>query len=227
MAIREAQHLAMSFAAAERELEIAWRNPNHTPIELPPVDVNRILQDYYVLSHPLTFTRAMMWDVEVRKARDPLRYIPAVVQEGTIWDRTFLPNGDEFFLRASRQRLWLTGEVGTILEETHLSHDRQSVIFFGRVQFRTETGERIHRDERQPLFHVEHAVGGTESRPLSLWRIVHLTDGQDQRLHERFARLNDPHSVPEFVEVYIQRDLEIELARREPGPPPDTDSTRE
>jgi hypothetical protein len=37
----------------------------------------------------------------------------------------------------------------------------------------------------QPLFQVEHLVGGTEPRPLNRWRIVHLTDAPG-RLIEGF-----------------------------------------
>ena len=209
----------LDFATAEREFEQAWFNPAYTQIELEPIDVNRVLQESYALTQPLTFTRAMLWDVEVRKARDPQSYIPSVVQEGQIWNRRFLANGEEVFLRASQQRQWLSGQYGTVLEETHVSHDQQRVIFLGRAELPEATGASVHSDERQPLFHVEHAVSGTEARPLNLWRIVHLTHGRDRRLIDRFAALDDAHALPEFIELYIRRDLDIALSRREPAPP--------
>jgi hypothetical protein len=209
----------LDFATAEREFAQAWLNPVYTQIELQPIDVNRVLQEAYALSQPLTFTRAMLWDVEVRKARDPQSYIPSVVREGQIWNRRFLENGEEVFLRASQQRQWLSGQYGMVLEETHVSHDQQRVIFLGRAELPAPTGVPLHSDDRQPLFHVEHAVGGTESGPLNLWRIVHLTHGRDERLIYRFAALDDARALPEFIDLYIRRDLGIALSRREPAPP--------
>jgi hypothetical protein len=193
----------LDVATAEREFARAWLNPAYTQIELKPIDVNRVLREAYTLTQPLTFTRAMLWVVEVRKARDPQSYIPSVVQEGQIWNRRFLENGDEVFLRASRQRQWLSGQYGMVLEETHVSHDQQRVIFLGRAEVPGPTGVSLHSDDRQPLFHVEHAVGGTEAGPLNLWRIVHLTHGRDRRLIDRFAALDDGHTSPEFIELYI------------------------
>jgi hypothetical protein len=106
-----------------------------------------------------------------------------------------------------------------VLEETHVSHDQQRVIFLGRAELLGPTGASLRSDERQPLFHVEHAVGGTEAWPLNLWRIVHLTHGRDRRLIDRFAALDDAHALPEFIELYIRRDEHIELSRRESAPP--------
>ena len=154
----------------------------------------------------------MLWDVEARKARDPLHYIPTVVQEGHSW--AFARVGDkERLLRASQQRQWLTGEVGLVLEEAYLNHTQQRVIFLGAGELRDQDGTLLRSDPRQPLFHDEHAVGGTEERPLNLWRIVHLTDSRDQRLVERFAQIGSAPGLPEFIELYIQRDLQIGLTR--------------
>ena len=86
----------LDFATAEREFARAWLNPAYTQIELEPIKVNGVLREAYTLTQPLTFTRAMLWDIEVRKARDPQSYIPSVVQEGQIWSRRFLANGRRF-----------------------------------------------------------------------------------------------------------------------------------
>ena len=71
------------------EFERAWVDPRNTRFELPPVDVNRVLAEHYLTNQPLTFTRAMLWDTEVRKAWKPDRYIPSVVREGSAraWGR--------------------------------------------------------------------------------------------------------------------------------------------
>jgi len=66
----------------------------------------------------------------------------------------------------------------------------------------------------QPLFHVEHSVGGDESRPLNRWRIVHLTDKVENRLVERFTLMANDVWLPEFIEIYIRSDLNIKLTRQ-------------
>jgi hypothetical protein len=204
------QQQARSFADAEAELNRAWSNPRYTQVTLEPVDVNRVLREHYTLARALTFTRAMLWDVEARKARDPLHYIPTVVQQGHSWG--FQRTGDEErLIRASQQRQWISGEVGLVLELAYLNHRQQRVIFLGVRELRDEDGTLLHSDARQPLFHVEHAVGGTETHPLNLWRAVHLTDGRDERLVERFAQIGSAPGLPEFIELYIRRDLQIGL----------------
>ena len=84
-------------------------NPSNTRVEPPSVDVNRVLAEHYRTSEPLTFTCTMLWDMEVRKAWRPDRYIPSVVQEGSAgtWSRRSVAGGAESFLRSSQQRLWL------------------------------------------------------------------------------------------------------------------------
>src|SRR5215831_7545891 len=58
-------------------------------------------------SAPLTLTRAMLWEMEARKAAHPGTYIPDVVQAGN--DRSWSRHGDggEYLDRCSMQRLWL------------------------------------------------------------------------------------------------------------------------
>ncbi len=50
----------------EGEFQRAWDDPSNTRFEMPPVDVNRVLAEHYRTSEPLTFTRTMLWDMEVR-----------------------------------------------------------------------------------------------------------------------------------------------------------------
>jgi hypothetical protein len=75
-------------------------------------------------------------------------------------------------------------------------------------------GRTLVATSQQPLFHVEHAVGGAEQGPLNLWRIVHLTDAPDEQLTALFSRIWASPWLPEFVEIYIQRNLHIGLHRR-------------
>ena len=199
------------------EFERAWTDPRNTRIELHPVDVNRVLARYYRTSQPLEFTRAMLWDMEVRKAFRPDLYIPSVVSEGSsrYWRRQAAAGRAESFVRCSRQRLWLEpSERGWVLEQVLLDPTRQIATFIGAAELLDRDGNVLRAGDRQPLFHVEHSVDGGEFRPLNRWRIVYLTDRPEQKLIERFRLANEVW-LREFVEIYIRRDLGIELTRRD------------
>lgn len=70
------QASAIAFDTAEREYNDAWNAPSSTQFKLPPVDVNKVLKERYRVSPEQTLTRAMIWDMETKKAWDPLTYIP-------------------------------------------------------------------------------------------------------------------------------------------------------
>ena len=150
-----------------REFERAWADPRHTRIERPPVDINRVLAEHYKTSEPLTFTRTMLWDVEARKAWQPDVYIPSVVREGSArsWGRLPAGDGAESFQRTSEQRQWLARDVyRPVLELVRLDHKQQKVTFIGAIEFSDSAGNVLHAGTHQPLFHVEHSVGGSETR---------------------------------------------------------------
>ncbi len=199
----------------EGEFQRAWADPSNTRFELPPVDVNRVLAEHYRTSEPLTFTRTMLWDMEVKKAWRPDLYIPSVVWEGSAhtWGRRSAADETESFVRSSQQRLWLEpAEYGLVLEQVCLNLTQQKVTFIGAAEL-PDRDNLLRAGARQPLFHVEHSVGGDESRPLNTWRIVHLTDRPEHRLVERFTLIANDVWLPEFVEIYIRRDLNIKLSR--------------
>lgn len=205
--------------AAEAAFESAWNDERYTRAELPPVDVNRVLAERYVTDGPLVFTRAMIWDMEVRKAGNPAAFIPYVVKEGTA--SAWVPGreGDELgneFVRQSQQRLWLRPEeYGLVLEEVSLHHERQLVTFIGRDAFPDAQGNALVAGTGQPLFHVQHGVAGTDERPTNTWRIVLLTDGEDERFRKVFADMADDVWLPGFVENYVRDVLGIGLTRRQ------------
>ena len=204
----------------QREFAAAWADPRHTRFELPPADINEVLADWYTTGSPLTFTRDMLWDAEVRKARQPDRYIPGVVRAGSAhaWGRRHQAGGAESFARSSRQRLWLQpGEYGLVLEQTHLDHQVQQATFVGAAELAGPDEEPLHADRRQALFHVEHSAGGQPGRPVSRWRIVHLTRQPDPALSQVFTRLAASPWLPEYVEIYIREDLHIPLSRQQGG----------
>ena len=66
----------------EGEFQGAWDDPSNTRFEMPPVDVNRVLAEHYRTNEPLTFTRTMLWDMEVRKAGGPTAISPLLYGRG-------------------------------------------------------------------------------------------------------------------------------------------------
>jgi hypothetical protein len=152
----------ITFDSAEREYNEAWSAPSSTRFELPPVDVNKVLKQRYRVSPGRSLTRAMIWDMETKKAWDPLTYIPYVVSQARSWGRTTLRDGTSRFCRSSLQRGWITSEQGRVLEDVFVSDPKQTIYFLGRPQMVEETGNTLVASQFQPLFHVRHAAGAFE-----------------------------------------------------------------
>jgi hypothetical protein len=207
---------ATGLSSFETEFTRAWDTPGHTRYQLPDLDVNTVLAARYTTGKPLTFTRGMLWDMEVRKAARPGTYIPFVVRAGSdrSWNRHD-GDGGEYLDRCSMQRLWLRPErYELILERAFLNHHQQKVTFLGVPELTGADGTLLRAGGGQPLFHVEHSVGGTEHQPLNRWRIVHLTDAPDQRLIAVFEHMAASPWLAEHTEIYIRDNLGIELARK-------------
>jgi hypothetical protein len=202
----------------EAEFARAWDTSGHTRCQLPDTDVNQVLADRYTTSEPLRLTRRMLWDMEARKAASPGSYIPYVVRAGTdrSWNRHD-SDGGEYLDRCSMQRLWLDPErYEQILERAFLNHADQKVTFLGVPELADAAGTLLRAGTGQPLFHVEHSVGGTEPQPLNRWRIVHLTDARDQRLIAVFEHMAASPWLAEHTEIYIRDNLGIQLTRNAP-----------
>ena len=201
-----------NIAEAESEFEKCWKNPSYTPIELDDVDINHALL-HYSTSKPVQFTRKMLWDMETKKAWDPGKYIPYVVLDGSAqsWGKHASPAAD-IFVRSSQQKQWLNPNIyEDVFEEVYVDHRKQLVTFLGVTTLPERSKQII---PKQPLFHVQHAVGGTEMHPLNEWRIVHLTKKRDFPLIEKFKGFNDPTTLPGFVEMYIKKDLGIAIEKK-------------
>jgi hypothetical protein len=206
---------ATGLSPFETEFARAWDTPGHTRYQLPDLDVNEVLAARYTTGKPLTVTRGMLWDMEVRKAAHPGTYIPFVVRAGSdrSWNRHD-GDGGEYLDRCSMQRLWLGPErYELILERAFLNHHQQKVTFLGVPELAAADGTLLRAGTGQPLFHVEHSVGGTEVHPLNRWRIVHLTDAPDQRLMAVFQHMATSPWLAGHTEIYIRDNLGIELAR--------------
>jgi hypothetical protein len=208
----EVAGLPSAYADALNEFENAWSNPRFTQIELPPVQVNRVLREKYTASRTVELSRSMVWDMETKKAWDPLTYIPYVVSEGGSWGRHPLASEIERWSRSSIQGSWLNVGRGRVLEDVFVDHARQKVLFMGRAQLPRENVV-LQADAYQPLFHVEHAAGGTETDPLNLWRIVILTEQKDERYRAPFDEMVRQGTLPGFLEIYIERELHVKLTR--------------
>jgi hypothetical protein len=201
------------FSQAVEEFDRAWRHPQHTPIELEPLDVNAMLRQDYILSEPVRLTRSLLWDAEAKKVWDPRRYIPDVVREGQSWGRTTLTEGDQRFFRASLQRARKGDAYGQILEEVYLSPTENRILALGRAELVSEDGRALRAGSHQPLFHVEHSVGGTNTQPLNLWRIVHLTPQKDDALAQRQGTAM-AEVLRQFIAIYVGKELGRNLTRR-------------
>src|SRR5260370_18458560 len=131
---------AIAFDTAEREYNDAWNAPSSTRFELPPVDVNKVLKERYRVSPEQTLTRAMIWDMETKKAWDPLTYIPYVVSQARSWGRTTLRDGPSRFCRSSFHRGWITSGEGRVFEDGFVNGAKQTIYFLGRPQMVEESG---------------------------------------------------------------------------------------
>lgn len=211
--VRNADH---SFAAAAVEFESAWANPRNTRFELPAVDINKVLSDRYEAHKPVQLTRSMVWDMELKKSWDPATYIPYLISRSHSWGRYFLDDGNERFVRELTSQAWITNTIGPVFEDVFVNHTEQKIFFLGQAELETETGETIRTNGFQPLFSVEHAIGGTEGNPLNLWRIVILTENTDQRFQRPFEEMVKAGWLPGFLEIYIEKELHIKLRRKKP-----------
>ena len=205
--------MTITFDTAEREYNEAWSAPSSTRFELRPVDVNKVLKERYRVSPEQTLTGAMIWDMETKKAWDPLTYIPYVVSQARSWGRMTLRDGSTRFSRSSLQRGWITPQEGRVLEDVFVSDANRTIYFLGRRRMVEETGNTLLASPFQPLFHVRHAVGGAEQAPLNLWSIVLLTDAPDPGYCEPFEQMVRTGLLPGFIELYIERDLKLKLSR--------------
>ncbi len=198
----------------EKTFADAWANPRYTRLERPPVDVNAVLAKHYRLSRPVAFTRTQLWDMEVRKAFRPDIYIPAAVQEGSAgtWNVRDLGAGVQSFYRRTNQRQRLVPGYDLVLEQVRVNPANGKVTFIGASELPGEGGTMLRAGTQQPLFHVEHVATGTETQPINEWRLVHLTDGPDQRLIDHFTRSENVY-LPQFLEVYLSEVLNVEFTR--------------
>lgn len=200
-----------SAARAHGEFERCWSDPNATRFELPVIGVNEMLSKRYVMRPQTNLTRSMIWDMECKKALDPSTYVPYVISEAGLLGRRQLSDCCDHFIRWSTQKAWLSEQRGRVIESIFIDHSSQRIVFLGISETRSEDGQTIAAADYQPLVHVEHAVGGSEDNPYNLWRIVFLTESQDERYTQPFEGMATAGFLPGYLEIYIRKDLNVEL----------------
>jgi hypothetical protein len=203
-----------SAASARSEFERFWRDPNATQFELPVADVNKLLSERYIMRPHIKLTRAMIWDMECKKALDPVTYVPYVVAQAGIWSRSQLSDGCDHFVRWSIQKAWINEQQGRVIESIFVDHSSQRIVFLGVSETTSEDGQIISAAEYQPLVHVEHSAGGSEDNPQRIWRIVILTGNKHDRYIQPFKGMVAAGLLPGYLEIYLKRDLNVELTLR-------------
>ncbi|KAM0430124.1 hypothetical protein ACHAPT_006130 [Fusarium lateritium] len=197
--------------------EAAFADPKNTAIPTPDADVNTIIRNNYTIDGPFIYTKALLWDMEVKKALAPDKYIRHVVRPGSLKVVDHIKEGSiEYFVRITDQRMWKDpGQYATVIERVCLDHVNQQAFFLGVAEVTLPDGTKITSGEKQPLFHVEHCAVGSEERPVNTWRSVHLTEGRDEDLVKAFeGMIRDPF-LRQFNEVYIREDLGKQLVRKD------------
>lgn len=208
------ENVVESAARAHCEFERCWSDPNATRFELPVIGVNETLAKHYVMSPSINLTRSMVWDMECKKALDPPTYVPYVISQAGVFARRQLADGCDQFVRWSIQKAWLREQRGRVIESIFIDHSSQKIVFLGIAEAESEDGQTITAADYQPLVHVEHAAGGSEHDPYNLWRIVFLTDGHDERYTQPFEKMASTGFLPGYLEIYITKDLNVDLLRR-------------
>jgi hypothetical protein len=202
-----------TFETARREFRRAWEEPEYTRFKFPPVNVNDVLRARYRVTPKIQLTRAMLWDLQRKKAQDPVTYMPYSATEVRIWARHVQKDGSERFFRSSLQQGLITQRQGLILDEISICHLEQRIIFLSRQSLRDDYGTELTANAFQPLFHINRSVGGTEDEPFNLSSIVLLSSDKSGRYFEPFAERVCTGCLPRFIEIYIQRDLRADLTR--------------
>lgn len=176
--------------AAWAELDAAWSTPANTRVEPPSLDVNSMLE-----SRGVALDQSQLWAIEVAKAHDARTYLPGMASTSETYGHERFDRVERFF-RRSTQRAWRTGAWVPVLEEVVIDHRARRIAFRGR-----EAGAPAGT----PLFDVEHAVGGSPSRPRIEWRLVLHTTEEDPALRAQVASVVEQPGLPPYLEVGLAK----------------------
>ncbi|KAF4340517.1 hypothetical protein FBEOM_5555 [Fusarium beomiforme] len=131
------------------EFETAWSDPKNTAITTPDSDVNATIAKHYIVDKPFTYTKTQLWDMEIKKAHHPDKYLRHLVQPGSLQILDHSKDGQfEYFIRITEQRTWKDPEVyATVIERVCLDHANQNAIFLGVPEITLHDGTRLSSGE--------------------------------------------------------------------------------
>jgi len=204
----------------EKTISDAFADPNNLAFKLPDVEVNGTIRRSYDVDVPFTYTLTQLWDMEVKKAYNPEKYLKPVVRIGSLKVFNVVKEGPtEQFIRVSDQKMWKDpSQFTTVIERVCIDHNAHKVFFLGTPEIEGPDGEKIVAGTGQPLFHVEHTAFGAEKEPLNGWRIVHLAEGKEQKeISAFFEMISKSPFLPPYNEVYIREDLGKRLDKKDLG----------
>jgi hypothetical protein len=196
-------------------MEAAFADPKNTPIIFPDDHVNDTIKKHYTIDQPITYTKTQLWDMEVKKARNPAKYLRPIIRPGSLKVFGSSASGDtETFTRVSDQRRFANPqEFTTVIEQVRVDHSKHQVYFVGLPEIEGPDGEKIIAGTKQPTFHVTHGAGGEENAPYNTWKIVFLAD--DPELKQTMEKFGQNPFLSVYNEIYIQEDLGRTLKRNE------------
>ncbi len=117
------------------------------------------------------------------------------------------------FHRISDQVAWIDSTRGEVIEDVSISCIERRVIFLGQSRIIDDRGNLIHASDFQPRFHVMHGAEGSQERPLNTWRIVVMTEREDDRYKRPFEKMVAAGYLPGFVEEYLRRNMGVRIER--------------
>lgn len=195
----------------------ATADPSNTPITYPDDHVNQTIAKHYTVDEPFTYTHAQLWDMEVKKARNPAKYLRPIIRPGSLKVFDVQVDGDiETFTRVSDQRRFQNPEeFGTVIEQVRIDHAQHRVFFVGVPEVTGPDGEKIVAGKNQPIFHVTHGAVGDDNEPADTWAVVFLTEERDEALRETLENMGKSPFLSVYNEIYIREDLGRTLTRKE------------
>lgn len=201
----------------EEIISAATADPSNTAVTFPDDHVNTTIASHYQVDQPFTYTLTQLWDMEIKKARNPAKYLRPIIRPGSLKVFDTQRSGDiETFTRVSDQRRFQNpGEFGTVIEQVRIDHAKRQVFFVGIPEVEGPEGEKIVAGKNQPVFHVSHGAQGEEDAPKNTWKVVFLTDGEDKALKETLEGMGKNPYLSVYNEIYIREDLGRTLTRKE------------
>ncbi|MBA2654055.1 MAG: DUF1857 family protein [Gammaproteobacteria bacterium] len=201
----EAKYLAQIFRRVEDINFVLQKNADANPFDKSSLTKNEAW-------------RGFKW-----KAETPHKYIP-VTETAIIPDSQKLTSYGESFTRLTIQPSFVTGKYVVVKEDIHIFEKANRILFLGVEVDPLEAEQYLLGfkpellTEKPALFHVEHAITGTEEQPIATWQMIRLCDRPltDPDEAETVKKIRDLISGNTGIRIYMQtiKQLEDEQAPR-------------